>query len=478
VKKSLDVLILFALVIARIRIDTLADLVLPQRHQDARRLVEGWWPAWSLELLAHPETDPVSMMLLVTAIGLLVLYLLVDIFGDTPPRRANYRLKLILLYGIIALLVVGKTVLLINLRQLRGPASYAHDGGVIQTEVTIGYFLNGLNPYVEDYVDTPMAEWGFSEYRTALYHYPYLPWTFIFSTPFQWLSTALLGWFDQRLVYLLLFIMTLVWVHRLVSQPQERLIALAVIGLNPLAGVSLIFGENDPFVFAWIVLALWLLQTGSIKSATTRHWLASAAFGLACASKPTAWFLAPFWLLYILRNSWGERLIPPRSSWRNQAIILLRRAWSLPAVALLIIGPYAVWNPDAMYDDVWRWSAGQGETGYQIWGWGASNYVLAFGWVSDRFAYWPFIIPGFIVTAPLLLFLLWRQLRHNNLNMMLYAYVLLLLPFFYTSRFLQPNYLGYMLGFLTLAILMDESRQTETLINTAHQILKGDQHAE
>ena len=57
-KKSLDALILFILVIARIRIDTLADLVLPQRHEDVRQLVQGWWPAWSLDLLAHPETDP------------------------------------------------------------------------------------------------------------------------------------------------------------------------------------------------------------------------------------------------------------------------------------------------------------------------------------------------------------------------------------------------------------------------------------
>ena len=457
-KKSLDVLILFILVTARVRIDTLVDLAaFPERHQDVRQLVASWWPAWSLDLLAHPETDPVSMMLIVTAFGLLVIYLMVDIFGNEQRPQTSQRLKLILLYAIIALLVVGKTMLLINLRQIRGPASYSHDGGVIQTEITIGYFLQGLNPYVEDYVNTPMAQWGHPDYRTALYHYPYLPWTFIFSTPFQLAGQATLGWFDQRLVYLLLFVLTLILVQKLVQRPQEKLIALAVVGLNPIAGISTIFGENDPFVFAWIVLALWLIQPGQKNINTKRSLLGSAVFGLACASKPTAWFLAPFWLLYLLRDQWGHKLIPPFNTWRSHLITILRRAWTLPVVTMLIMGPWFVWNPNAMYDDVWRWSAGLGSTGYQIWGWGASNYVLGLGWVSDRFEYWPFIIPGIIICLPLLFFLLRKQSQNNTINIMLYAYVVLLFVFFYLSRFLQPNYLGYMLGFLTLAITIDEN---------------------
>lgn len=459
-KRSLDVLILFALVTARVQIDTLADVagVGEIRFGDVRQLVEGWWPAWSLDLLAGYNVDPVSLMLIVAAFGLLALYMLVDFFSPKPGR--SHYLKLALLYGLILLLVFGKTFLYIGLRQQRGLASYSHDGGTIQTEAAIDYFLRGLNPYVEDYVETPMAEWGFSEYRTALYHYPYLPWTFVFSAPFRLLSEAVLGWYDQRLVYLLLFAVTLLLVPALVRRPTERLIALAVIGLNPIAGTSVIFGENDPFVLAWIGLALWLVKPGPDRARVRSGYfgLGSAAVGLACASKPTAWFLIPFWLLYLLGDSWGPRFIQPLATWRRHLTTLVRRAWPLPVIALLLIGPWFVWNPAAMYDDVWRWSSGQGETGYQIWGWGASNLVLAFGWVADRFEYWPFVIPGAIVTFPLLLLLLWRQTQNNTLSTMLYAYVLLLLPFFYTSRFLQPNYLGYMLGFLALALTMDEAQ--------------------
>ena len=135
---------------------------------------------------------------------------------------------------------------------------------------------------------------------------------------------------------------------------------------------------------------------------------------------------------------------------------LLKRAWTLPAVLLLIVGPWFIWNPAAIYDDVWRWAAGQGDTGYQIWGWGASNYVLGLGWVSDRFAYWPFVIPQLLICAPLLILLLWRQVRANTMGMMLYGYVVLLLVYSYISRFFQPNYLGFMLGVLTLAVLVKE----------------------
>jgi hypothetical protein len=451
VKRSLDALILFALVIARVRIDTLADNVLPQRHEDVHQLVAGWWPAWSLNLLAHPETDPASMLLIVTAFGLLIGYVALDVFGQEG--RTSHRFKLALIFLIIGLLVVGKSLLFVNLRHLSGPASYSHDGGVIQTEVTIQYLLQGINPYVEDYVNTPMAEWGFSEYRTALYHYPYLPWTFLFSTPFYLAANATVGWFDERFVYLFLFVATLFFTQKLVRQPQEQRLAVILIGLNPLLGVSLIFGENDPFVLAWIVLGLWLLQK-------QRPLAGSLAFGLACASKPTAWFLAPFWLLYLLRDSWGDRLIPPVSDWGSLFRVLLRRAWTLPVTAVLVMAPWLILSPEAMYDDVWRWSAGIGPTGYQIWGWGASNYVLALGWVSDRFEYWPFTIPGALVGLPLLFLLLRRQVKTNSMAAMLQGYSLFLLVFFYLSRFMQPNYLGFILAFLTLAVLADEETIT------------------
>jgi 4-amino-4-deoxy-L-arabinose transferase-like glycosyltransferase len=189
---------------------------------------------------------------------------------------------------------------------------------VIQTEATIEYLLQGRNPYVEDYVATPMAEWGINEFRTALYHYPYLPWTFLFSAPFRLLADRTIGWYDQRLVYLILFALTLLLAPGLARRLESKLLLVMIIGLNPIMGSDLIYGQNDSFVLAWVLLSLWLWGRGQqaphgfapgplgangtvgVAEAagagrpTGWLWASAAAFGLACASKPTAWFLLPF----------------------------------------------------------------------------------------------------------------------------------------------------------------------------------------
>jgi hypothetical protein len=109
-----------------------------------------------------------------------------------------------------------------------------------------------------------------------------------------------------------------------------------------------------------------------------------------------------------------------------------------------------------MFDDIWRWSAGSAEMPYQIRGWGLSNFILAFSLVPDRLAYWPFWIPEILIVTPLCAGLLWRQTRHNTQAALLYHYVLLLFAFFYVSRFLNENYLGYLLAFWGLAYFSEE----------------------
>lgn len=459
-RPSTDALLLFVLLVARVRIDTLAQwaaIPTDMLQADVARLVGDWWPASSLALLSDRQpTDPVTLLLISLAFGFCLVYLLLDMLGERWSATTTYRIKMGLVYTLIALVVFGQTALFIGLRHMAGPAAYTHDGGVIQTEVTIEYLLRGVNPYVADYLDTPMAAWG-TEYRTALYHFPYLPWTFLFSAPFYLLSRATLGWFDQRLVYLLLFALTLAMTQSLARRQGDKLGAVMVVGLNPILASDVIFGQNDSFVLFWIVLAIWLIRLIGPTLPSTIYpifrLLAAAVFGLACASKPTAWFLAPFWLLYLLRDEWGgagNGKPSLRRGWQWLSL-LLRRAWPMLAVFVVIVGPWLVWDPAALFDDVWRWSAGTSVTPYQIRGWGLSNFILAFSLVPDRLAYWPFWIPELLVVTPLLFALLWRQMRHNTLGTMLNHYVVLLFVFFYVSRFLNENYLGYLLALFGLA---------------------------
>ncbi len=408
----------------------MAQLVLPQRHQDVASL-----PITSLilnpkaqELLKDWLTDPLSLLLISTAFGLLALYFVVDAI-----RPRSYRLKLGLIYGIILVTVMAESMLYIMLRHQAGPAAYTHDGGVIQTEEAIKFFQSGKNPYVEDYTKTPMAEWGL-DYKTALYHYPYLPWTFLFSWPFYRAFEATLGWYDQRFVYLLLFILTLAMAPALASRPEEKLMLVAVLGLNPIMGSDVIFGQNDSFVLFWVVLSLWLLVK---VQRNEEKWASAAALALACASKPTVWPFVPFYFLYLWKERGGLRLI-------------FAPAVVFTFVFLAIVAPFFLWNPDAMVDDVWRWAAGTAKISYQIRGWGVANFILALGLVESRLSYFPFWFLELAFALPVALGLgLWVY-RHPSIRNALWAYGITLFVFLYFSRFLNENYLGFILAILAL----------------------------
>ena len=450
-----DALLLAILVLALLQIVGLAEAgVLPTRIADVLRhpLLGSLLPAAGQSAMGDigPRPgDPIGLTLFALTLALLLAYLLVDL-GLTSRWRT--RVKWLLLAGIILTALVLPSAKLILLRQQSGPASYTHDGGVIQTEAAIVYFLEGKNPYREDYTGTPMAEWGFSRYRTALYHYPYLPWTFLFSAPF-YLAGQALGAYDQRWVYLLLMLITLALAPRLVRGQRAKLGLVAVLALNPIMALDIIFGQNDSFVLSWLVFSLVSWQAWQARPERNRWalWLSAALFGLACATKPTAWFLAPFYAILLVH----DRLLQQPPTWANllRAVpLMLRRAWPALAVMLAIIGPYALWDPGALYDDVWRWSSGQGETGYQIWGWGASNFVLAFGWVADRFSQWPFWLAEIALALPLLLWFVRRQQHAPALSNACWHYGVFLFAFFYASRFLNENYLGYILAFLAIGL--------------------------
>jgi len=449
---SPDTVLLFTLTIARVRIDTLAALATPNRQADLAKvpLLNALLPDKSLELLHDWLVDPYSLLLIAFVFGALVAYVVLDAVSDRFNEEQVWRARLALIWLIVISTVVAQSVLLILLRQATGPASYTHDGGVIQTEEALKYVLAGRNPYVEDYVNTPMAEWGL-DYKTALYHYPYLPWTFLFSIPFYLVSRAVLGWYDQRFIYLLLFIMTLLLASRLAQKRADKLGLVMVLGLNPIMGVDVIFGQNDAFVLFWIVLALWLWQASKGKG-----WgmaLSVVSFGLACASKPTAWFLAPFYFLYLLA---GEDI-----SLRNLpalAVPLLQKVVLCLVTFAVLVGPFAVWDWGALVDDVWGWASGVAEIPYQIRGWGFANWVLGLGLVDSRLDYFPFWIPELLTCLPLLILLLWKQARTNTPGTMLYGYSALMFVFLYFSRFLNENYLGFILAFLALAYYTTNER--------------------
>ena len=454
-----DVFLLAVLVFAVLQVVGLAEqAALPNRLQDVLRhpvlgvlLPPAGYAAMG-DVGPRPG-EPIGLLLNALTLGGLIAYALLDL-GLREPHRTRWKAGL--LAFIIMTAVVAPTTKLILLRAANGPASYTHDGGVIQTEATIRFLLEGKNPYTEDYVETPMAEWGFSKYRTALYHYPYLPWTFVFSAPFYVLGQGI-GFYDQRVIYLLLYGLAILLATRLAGEATTKLALAATLALNPIMALDVIFGQNDVFVLAWIIFALAAWQVSRQRNRAGQNggkWLrlSSLCFGLACAAKPTAWFFAPFYGLLLVQGDARLAQGGWREVWRVAPEILRRALPAIGVFALLLL-TYILWDAAALYDDVWRWSSGQGPTGYQIWGWGASNFVLALGLVADRFAQWPFWIFQVLAAAPVLIWFVARQTRGNTLATASWHYALFLLVFFYASRFLNENYLGYILAFLAVGAL-------------------------
>ena len=82
------------------------------------------------------------------------------------------------------------------------------------------------------------------------------------------------------------------------------------------------------------------------------------------------------------------------------------------------------------------------------------NLLLALGWVKTRFDHWPFWLPELAVGLPLMLALLWRQVRENTTARARGATGCFCWSSS-ASRFLNENYLGYILACLVLGALVE-----------------------
>jgi len=450
-RKSFDVLLLFALLLARISLNKFAEGGLYEHFKNVSTspTLGKLLPTGAAKAFGPWYGDPIFLLLTAISVLAFLIYVLIDLFKERMATKTLFRWKYLLLWIIILTMVILPALKMTILRHENLPQSYSHDGGVIQTEAATDYFLAGKNPYIEDYHNTPMSEWGFEQFRTALDHYPYLPATFVLSAPSKLFFDEVLGWYDQRFTYLILFVITLLLATSFTNKRYADALGLTMIlGLNPIMGLDVIFGQNDSFVLAWLVFSAWFLYR--------KNWLwSSILFGVAVASKPTAWFLAPFWALALLEDT---PLTLAAAFSRTAMGKLLRRITPGLLIFLLFTLPYIIWSPSDFIDDVWKWAAGTATIHYQIWGLGFSNFVLAWGHLPDRFAQWPFWAPELIIAAPLLLLLLVKQLKDNSIGSFFWHGAILLLGFAYFSRFLNENYLGFLLALFALGYYLIPQR--------------------
>lgn len=379
----------------------------------------------------------------------LLLALLAYIFADLwLSGHRQFTIKLVALLSLISAFVILPTLAAIIYRQNSAPHLYIHDGA-IQVEEAIKFLLAGKNPYLETYAYTPMGQWFFREpgfsRNPSLEHLPYLPLVVIFSLPFYLLSHILVGWYDQRLVFLGMLITVMLILLRLKQDTHNRLALMMVVALNPLFVPFFIEGRNDIVVLFWLIGALYFLQQNRWSWAGV--WMAAAA-----ASKQTAWFMLPFFVLFVLNPVQRQR-------WRD---LLPRARVLIPALVFffLVVTPFVLWDAHAFVEDVINYQSGvsSSATNYPIKSLGLGSFVLGFEWVESSAADFPFSIFQIIFGGLTLIVLLIHQWRRNTVAQMALNYALLLFVFAFFSRTFNDNHLGFaLIWFILPSFLADNT---------------------
>lgn len=370
-----------------------------------------------------------SSAVVTTVVFLLVaLYWALDLWPhdqSTPHPRLELS-KTAVLWLIIALMVILPTLLMvIASATVTAPHSFMHDGAV-QTRAAVNFLLEGRNPYAENYLATPLANWPvpFPELteNPALYHFVYLPVAFLLPLPFQALWPA----FDQRLLFLVFLVAVLVLGSQLMPSHTHRRLWIIIVALNPLFVAPFIEGRNDIILlFAVIVMVVCLTHQRPIAAAL--------ALALACATKQLAWPLVPFAFLFIA----GAGDLRTRLTRALPAGVVFTLAFSL------LILPFLLWDAPAFIDDTFTYVAGGGSTSFPIAGFGFSALLVETGLVASSTAAFPHSLLQISLTLPILIVLSLRQLQANTLANLLLHYALVLFVFTFFSRIFFDNYLGY-----------------------------------
>jgi hypothetical protein len=352
------------------------------------------------------------------------------------------RQRAVHLGAMIAVFTVAPTIASIVLRETGRPYTYIHDGALM-IEWAARKLLAGQNPYVADYLDTPLFYWPMVN-NPALYHLTYFPFLFLVTVPFVFVFDKIgLGW-DERFLYLPAYIATLALVPLLVKRAEHKLAVVALVGLNPQLFPFVVEGRNDFFVLLFLFGGIALLQR-------ERRTLGSLAIAAAAAAKLHGVLILPFLALYLVATR--------RPTTLRHAAEALRPLVPAAAFTAVVFVPFLLNDFAAFYDDVVRYNAGGAAWTYPISGMGFSALLLWLGVIEYRQADFPFAVIELAVATPIALWWLRKLWREPTIATLLTGYALTLLAFLFFGRYFQGNYLGYILAVATpVPFLLREAR--------------------
>jgi hypothetical protein len=275
----------------------------------------------------------------------------------------------------------------------------------------------------------------------AFSYFVYLPGTLWLSLPLYKASLAIGIPYDQRVIYLLTYIILLLILPQLAKLPSYKLTIVVAIGLNPLFTDSILLGMNDVAPFLGLTL--------SVLALVKRRFIWAALFmGIACALKQYVWFVVPFFAL----NIWEQST--PTQKWQSTLIALTL----IGIIVFVVTLPFILWNPQALYIDTLAFPAGRADILYPIRGFSIGRLLMGAGVIPTFVSPFPFQLLQMTVGLPVLLLLLKFQYG-QGLGVMLLVAAVFIFVFGFLSRFFHENYVGIVIALGSLGILMNLATQ-------------------
>ncbi len=303
----------------------------------------------------------------------------------------------VLIGSLLTILAVWLTQL--HVRQTQ-PYPQARNDGLVQSEAAAAFMLHGQNPYTANYRQTKFS-FFYNPTKpngddVASTHYAYPPLVPLLFVPGAWLNEHTTIAVDNESLYLFFFLaMTGVLLFSAATWKNRTWIVLILLA-NPMSWSFPVSGYND-IVFIFFLVATTLLLF-------SRRWVwAGAMYGLALASKQTAWLSLPFFGL-LLWPAVQQGLINRKGAIRFSLATML--------TATVLFFPFFLWSPVGLFDDLVKYVGGAIPWSFPLSGVTFLQYIHIFGLVPSAWTVFP-SWPIQLVLFTLIIFFLGRHLRKN-----------------------------------------------------------------
>jgi Glycosyltransferase family 87 len=383
-------------------------------------------------LLAFVVVDAIGAAVVLGLLGLGWLGILVGAVsvllavGGYLTNTSSPRQRLATLGTLLFLLLFLPQLLLVAAQPPNAPII----DGALLNDAAADRLLSGHDPYVGDFLLTPMRAFYLSDVPVnfGLARYVYMPGMALLDVPIRLLHSDRAN-FSWLFLPGLLALAAAAWSAGRTRVEKEA--ALIVVTLDPLFQLDYLYLLNDLFFLAPALAGVGMLRRGRVV------W-AGVLLGSALAMKQQAILFLPLLAIYALFHMERREL--------------LKMTAAGAAVLAVTVLPFLLWNPGAFLAGTAGFFYGSGVDAYPIRGLGLQGILLHLGVIGNRWDYFP----SAQVQLPLLVILLvlaLRDLRRRWSWTRFWAWLggEAFIAFAF-GRVLSPNYLDLVVTLLLLSL--------------------------